>query len=78
MQDKIYEKVGNFGKFLGGFVVKSELMIAKTHSGYCGTVENGPKRADFLRFFWTFGSLFQTFGILLGLFWDFFGGILQD
>ncbi len=53
-------------------------MGAKTHSGHCGTVENGPKSGIFLRFFWTFGALLQTFGILLGTFGHFFRPKFQD
>ena len=32
------------------FGAKSGFMGAKTHSGYCGTIENGQKTGDFLAF----------------------------
>jgi len=36
-------------------------MGAKTHCGYCGTIENGLKTGHFLRFFHTFCALFDGF-----------------
>ena len=58
---QILEKRRNSGLNFGGFGVKSVFMGAKTHSGHCGTVENGQKWGRFLMFFAHFLTYFGAF-----------------
>jgi len=46
--------MGFWGIFFWDFGGKDEFMGAKPHCGYCGTIENGQKMANFLGFFHTF------------------------
>jgi hypothetical protein len=65
-------KNGILGKSFGGFLEKNGFIGVKTHSGHCGTIENGQKAGYFFTFFHVFSHFLTTFSHFFITFQHFF------